>query len=45
MLDWQNTNKKCKGLAIGDGATDPLTMFTGYSDLLYYVGLADEMQV
>jgi len=33
-----------KGLAIGDGATDPLTMFTGYSDLLYYVGLADERE-
>jgi len=34
-----------QGLAIGDGATDPLTMFTGYSDLLYYLGLADENEV
>jgi vitellogenic carboxypeptidase-like protein len=34
-----------KGISIGDGGMDPKTMFTGYSDLLYYVGFADDRQV
>jgi vitellogenic carboxypeptidase-like protein len=31
-----------KGLSIGDGAMDPITQMTGYSDLLYYTGFADD---
>jgi len=40
-------NKKInlKGLAIGDGAIDPLIMFTHYSELLYWTAFADQDEV
>jgi len=34
-----------KGISIGDGAMDPVSQFTGYSDFLFHIGLADELQV
>ena len=33
-----------KGLAIGDGLTDPITQVTAYADILFNVGMADESQ-
>jgi hypothetical protein len=29
------------GVLVGDGALDPLTQFTGFADLTYYMGFAD----
>jgi len=34
-----------KGIAVGDGIFDPLIQFTGFADLLYHLGLADENQM
>eukprot|EP01090_Pellita_catalonica_P014546 TRINITY_DN3741_c0_g1_i1.p1 TRINITY_DN3741_c0_g1~~TRINITY_DN3741_c0_g1_i1.p1 ORF type:complete len:455 (-),score=75.13 TRINITY_DN3741_c0_g1_i1:33-1397(-) len=31
-----------KGISIGDGAIDPITQFTDYSSLLFYIGFIDE---
>ncbi|XP_014672174.1 PREDICTED: probable serine carboxypeptidase CPVL [Priapulus caudatus] len=47
VIDQRNpsadTHINLKGVAIGDGLCDPVTMF-GYADLLYQVALADERQ-
>eukprot|EP01100_Stratorugosa_tubuloviscum_P010006 TRINITY_DN423_c0_g3_i1.p1 TRINITY_DN423_c0_g3~~TRINITY_DN423_c0_g3_i1.p1 ORF type:complete len:460 (-),score=215.31 TRINITY_DN423_c0_g3_i1:120-1499(-) len=39
-------NKKInlKGLAIGDGIIDPLTQFTDFGNLLFYLSMVDELQ-
>ena len=33
-----------KGIAIGDGAFDPAGQFHNFGELLYYIGMADEME-
>jgi len=44
MNQHTSTKVNLKGIAIGDGAMDPINQFVGYSDLLYYIGLADERE-
>ncbi len=43
MDGWVDTYK-IQGIAIGDGVMDPINQFTGFSEFLYYIGLADEEQ-
>lgn len=36
-----NSHLNLQGVLVGDGAIDPLTQFTGFSDLAFYMGFAD----
>ena len=42
--DSTNTKINLKGLAIGDGAMDPQSQFQGFGDLLWHLGMVDELE-
>jgi len=42
--DWPQPKVNLRGLAIGDGFTDPPVMVQSYADFMYQTGLLDELQ-
>jgi len=42
--DWPQPKVNLRGLAIGDGFTDPPGMVQAYADFMYQTGLLDELQ-